>query len=391
MTNNNAKTVLMMAIIFSIVIPITGFSLVSGQIDDKTTISQGKTLIQPDFVTKVKEDRSELIALDEAYGKASTDKEREAIKAAADEIMQKDRPSVDELQKGANYMEIKDELVASITSMPKIGEHFAIPFTGVGYDRDSASLEIRIHQDFATMENMKNYEKTIRSIVGDDVDLKISNGGEYSQLATCPTGPLDDCDPLESGIEYQVTNHSGCTVGMRATYDGDDGFVSAGHCADGEKDSDVGQDSISSVIGTVSKETFNQGSSYETCDCTFIEIDSGSRSMDADVYWDTYYPTSAADASVNDYVKIYGKSGKTYAYVDFTCDDENAGGTVLKCVVQVDNAAAFGDSGGMVVQTFDSSPEFHGILAAVNHGLDQSWYVKHGKFTSHFSGLSWDY
>ena len=228
MTNNNAKTLLMVAVVFSIAIPFTTFSLASAELE-------GKTIIQPEFVKKVKEDRSKLEALEQAFGEASDDKTREAIKSQADLLMQKDRPSVAELEKSERYIDIKDELVAAITAMPKFhDDYYAIPFTGVGYDMETASLNVRIHQDYATLENMKNYEKTIRDIIGKDVDLKISNGGEYAIATTCPNGPLADCDPLESGVEWEVDNSPAgpCTIGMRATYGGDNGYVTAGHCVE---------------------------------------------------------------------------------------------------------------------------------------------------------------
>ena len=68
--------------------------------------------------------------------------------------------------------------------MPKQGVHKAIPFTSIGYNHDSEMLEIRIHQDFVTMNNMNNYEKIIRSVVGNSIDLKLFNGGDYWQTST---------------------------------------------------------------------------------------------------------------------------------------------------------------------------------------------------------------
>lgn len=386
MITKNFKMVLLAVMLSAIVIPLG----LMGNADAVNT--QGKTVIEPEFVARSSPDTLALIALDEAYGEAETDEERQAIKAQAEKLLVKRTSTSFDQERTVMYLEAKDVLVDAIGEMSKIDGHNAIPYTRAGYSSETGMLIIAIHQDFATLENMEKYEKTIRSVIGDEIDLKLSNGGEYWQLATCNNGALADCDPLESGVEMQVTGMGNCTIGIRATYGGDDGYVTAGHCADGHEDDNVGQDSISSVIGTVSKETYNAGSSYETCDCAFIEIDSGSRTMDADVYWDSYYPTSEADASDEDYVKIYGKSGKTYGYVDGTCEDivDNSS-TTLKCVVIVDNAANGGDSGGAVVQTFDSTPEFHGIFVAYNNGLDLSAYVKHSKFTSHFSGLSWDF
>ena len=104
----------------------------------------------------------------------------------------------------------------------------------------------------------------------------------------------------------QVKNYGVCTVGMMATLDGTDGFITAGQCADGEKCSKVGQDAICSVIGTATVGTHDSDSN-ETCDCAFVGIDSGSRTMDASSHWDPYYLTSAADVNVVGFVKITGK------------------------------------------------------------------------------------
>ena len=177
---------------------------------------------------------------------------------------------------------------------------------------------------------------------------------------------------------------------MRATYDGDAGYVTAGHCTDGETGSNVGQDSISSVVGIVSKETYDADVAYETCDCAFVEIESGFRDMVPEVYWQSYYPTSAAHASQDDYVKTYGKNGVTYGYVTETCENVPIPGkSTLWCVVIVDEPAEPGDSGAYVAQTFDSTPEFHGIYVASSQL--ESAYVKHTQFTTNFPGLAWGF
>ena len=188
----------------------------------------------------------------------------------------------------------------------------------------------------------------------------------------------------------QVTDHGHCTIGMRATYDNDEGYVTVGHCADDETDRDVGQDTVISEVVTVSKETYDDDVQWETCDCAFIEIESGDRDMDSEVYWQSYYPTSAAHASLDDYVKIYGKSGITYGYVTDTCENVVIPGkSTLWCLVIVDNAVTKGDSGAYVAQTFDPTPEFHGINVASSQL--ESAYVKHTQFTTNFPGLAWDF
>ena len=383
MTSKTNKTILLAIMLSAILIPV---ALMGNAEAEKP----GKTIIDTQLPNENRPDRAALEALEVAFDNAENDNARENIKAQAERLMEKSTVPFDN-ERAAKYTAAKDVLVTQLAAMQEDNGEKSIPFTRIGYDKNSDTLHVRILGTSSNEANMNSYANTIRDILGDKIDLKISNGGDYWKSGTCSNGPLNDCSTLESGVEFEVDNHGPCTIGMRASYSGDDGFVTAGHCADDETNSDVGQDTISSVIGTVSKETYNEGSSYETCDCAFIEIDSGSRTMSDDVYWQSYYPTSAADASEDDYVKIYGKSGITYGYVEETCDDiVDDDDTTLKCVVIVDNAAQGGDSGGLVAQTFDATPEFHGIFVAYSTG-DESAYVKHGKFTSHFSGLSWDY
>ena len=60
--------------------------------------------------------------------------------------------------------------------------HAAIPFTRMGYSEQDGMLVVRIHQDFSTLANMQVYEKLIRGVIGNEIDLKIVHGGEYWQL-----------------------------------------------------------------------------------------------------------------------------------------------------------------------------------------------------------------
>ena len=390
MISNNAKKLPIAATaVLLVAVSAVGFGLVSGQ-GDGGTEAGGVTVLEPEPVQKEAEDLTRLIELEGEHDRATTDEERERIMAEALTHL-REPTSPANPQRTAQYTEVMNLLTAAIDDMPKQENgHDAVPFTSIGYSEQDGMLVVEIHQNFSTLANMQGYEQLIRGVIGNKIDLKIVNGGEYWQLGECPNGPLNDCDPLESGVEMQVTNHGTCTIGMKAAYKDNAGFVTAGHCADGEIGSDVGQDSISSVMGTVSMELYTPGSEHETCDCAFVEIESGDRSMDAEVYWDSYYPTSAAHASLGDYVKTYGKSGKTYGYVEDTCKNiTDSQDTTLWCVVIVTNAATDGDSGGFVAQTFDPTPEFHGIFVAYNS--DSSAYVKHSRFTDHFTRLTWDF
>ena len=284
MISNSAKKLpIAAAAVLLVAVSVVGFDLVSGQ-DNEGSEAMGVTVLEPEPVQKVAKDLARLNELEGEYDRAVTDKDRERIKAEALTLL-REPTSPANIQRTEQYIKAMNLLTTAINNMPKQESgHAAIPFTSMGYSEQDRMLVVEIHQNFSTLANMQGYEQLIRGVIGNKIDLKIVHGGEYWQLGECPNGPLNDCDPIESGVKMQVTNHGSCTFGMKATYKDKEGFVTAGHCADGENGSDVGQDSINSVIGTVSMETYNPGSTYETCDCTFVETESGDRNINAEVY-----------------------------------------------------------------------------------------------------------
>ncbi len=190
----------------------------------------------------------------------------------------------------------------------------------------------------------------------------------------------------------QVTGHGYCTTGFKATYNGKSGFVAAGHCANGQTGNNVGQATISTVIGKVEKETYDLGSSSEDCDCSFI---SSTTPVDKIVFGisSQYYPHYARTAAVNDYVKMSGKtSGITTGTVSSTNGSITvADGTTLTQVVIASYLSTGGDSGGPVMDAFSATPGFLGTNVAYNSGTGQSAYVKYSKFESYFTGISWGF
>ena len=141
--------------------------------------SGGKTVIDTTLTNPVKEDRTALNSLEDAFDSAETDTERESIKAEAQNLLRELPSFAADVQRTLQYGNAKEILTDSIVKMPKQDGHNAIPFTQIGYSTRSGMLEVRIHQDFATADNMRQYESIIRAIIGDHIDLRISNGGSY--------------------------------------------------------------------------------------------------------------------------------------------------------------------------------------------------------------------
>ena len=159
--------------------PSVGGIKISTQSSTTGSASGEKTVIDTTLTNQVKEDRAVLNSLEDAFDSAETDTERESIKAEAQNLLMEPPSFAADVQRTLQYDNAKEILTDSIVKMPKQDGHNAIPFTQIGYSTRSGMLEVGIHQDFATADNMRQYESIIRQIIGDQIDLRISNGGDY--------------------------------------------------------------------------------------------------------------------------------------------------------------------------------------------------------------------
>ena len=224
MTTQDAKkkVALIAVVTFSIAMSMASINLVLGQTEDNAA-SSGKTVIDTTFTTPVKEDRTALNSLEYAFGNAETDTERESIKAEAQNLLREPPSFAADAQRTLQYGNVKEILTDSIAEMPKQDGHNAIPFTQIGYSTSSGMLEVKIHQNFATADNMRQYESIIRQIIGDQIDLRISNGGNYwvtAQEELIENLPGDEiiCSPQTVSVngtcvaDYETICGPGATV-----------------------------------------------------------------------------------------------------------------------------------------------------------------------------------
>ena len=159
------------------------------------------TVLEPEPVQREAEDNTRLNELEGAFDRAVTDEDRERILAEASTLL-REPISPANIQRTEQYTAASNLLTVAIDNMPKQENgHDAIPFTGMGYSERDGMLVVRIHQDFSTLANMQGYEKIIRGVIGNELDLKLVHDGDYFQLAECPNGPLDGCNLLGPGIE----------------------------------------------------------------------------------------------------------------------------------------------------------------------------------------------
>lgn len=185
--SNTKRLPIAAAAVLLVAVSAVGFDLVSGQ-GDEGSEARGVTVLEPEPVQEEAEDLTRLIELEGEYNNATTDEDRERIKAEALTLL-REPTSPANPQRTAQYSEARDLLTAAIDAMPKQENgHDAVPFTGIGYNERDGMLVVEIHQDFSTLAKMQGYEQLIRDVIGDKIDLKIVNGGEYWQSGECPNG-----------------------------------------------------------------------------------------------------------------------------------------------------------------------------------------------------------
>jgi len=270
-----------------------------------------------------------------------------------------------------------DALIAEEKLVGKTARLNSIPIIGVGYDYVDNSLEIHIDSAKFNEKNIAKYIKKIRSIIGDKIDITISPS-ELAETTACDSR-TDVCTPLKGGVQY---GPSGCSTGFAATYQGNSGFLTAGHCDDGNAGDDAKQPISGSVIGTIQKETFWGNTK---CDCGFISV---TGSMDDGIF-DLSDPNTTASPFNGMSVTM---SGVTSGIKNGSITDDNydvyysAQGIWLKESVKANYGSDGGDSGAPVV----SGSSLVGIHSG-NAGSLISYFTNVNNVGIYFGGLTWDF
>ena len=231
----------------------------------------------------------------------------------------------------------------------------SLPITMIGYDYVDNTLEISINPtDFET-DNIKDHIKSIREVIGNDVDITISPM-EVLHVQSCTSRTASVCDPIKGGVAFDANGSGACTVGFKATFDGDTGFVTAGHCVDEMIGSfaTINQPVHNSTdIGNVESEYFYDNTD---CDCGFVSVLDSERSMDNGIYGN-YDPVTTTNPFVGMTVKLSGAvAGIEYGTVlninTETWADIDMDGTpdvFLTEMILADYPQSVGDSGDPIV------------------------------------------
>ena len=278
-----------------------------------------------------------------------------------------------------------DELIKNYQGVDK-NERNYFPWTSLGYDYDDNALEVTITPTEFNEKDIKKYLKIIRSIVGKSIDVTISPS-EVASLASCYS--RTNCNDLESGVEIGMAGKIfPCSLGFAATYNGNEGFITAGHCFGGlSAGADAKHPENGSKIGDLVSELYGPNT-YVYCDCAFVDSDwndipngetygMGDASSTGSTFTGKSVKSSLSQSGIET-----GSVQHHYVHLYIPSD-----GKYLIGVARTNVNIQSGDSGAGVFS--DDGSELLGIMVAKTGS--QSYYVKHDKVTSNFSGLSWDF
>jgi hypothetical protein len=406
MTTKYIKIALFASLIVAMILPFSMMDVSAApneNANEKTKEKAGKTIIRhnsreseiPGWV-----ERDELVKkFDETEDKlerANTQKQMDTITAQIqkwlDDRMDKPKKELAD-EKSEILVNAHMDLVRTLGDK---AAHEQLPIGGIGYDYVNNALEIAIHPSVFSDENIPKYEKNIREIIGDEVDITFVKA-QLVQLQSCTDRNTTECEPIQGGVLFDVNDGLPCTVGFKATYNSKIGFVTAGHCVNGGGSStEIEQPTASTTdIANVVSETYTPFTTM-SCDCAFIEETHASRSM-SDKVFGMVDPATTASPFVNMQVTMSGgKSGLRTAYVSnpdyqlpLDLDSNGSYDTWVTHTVVAPYLSQSGDSGSPVM----SGNSLIGIHFAGAESLQAGdrYFTKASTITSTFSGLTWGF
>lgn len=277
---------------------------------------------------------------------------------------------------------ISNKLAAAETREAKESIMMQYPIHYIGTDREEKALRIGIDEDYVKHVEEAEITKTIRTIVGYDVNIVYESASPIAP--TC--SQTGDCEPIQGGVQIMVGGVFGdpCSSGFQATYQGYEGFVTAGHC--GEENDDVGNPSGWSwdELGLLFENSYYTGSE---CDCAFVKSD---ESVSDRIYFNID-PTGTATVDVDDtvYMEGYQTKGVSGPVIDDSISTFYDGKT-FNDQVQADYDSIGGDSGGAVYTT-SSGTKLVGITVAEDTNNLYSYFSKEANVRAELSGLTWNF
>ena len=406
MTRKTIKAILFASLMVAMILPFNMMDVsagLTGNANEIATEKTGKTKIRhnseeseiPGWVER-DELLNKLDTLDDASEKTSV---RKQIDTKTSQIQQWLDARMDKSKRDLADEKSKLLTITQMRLIQTLGQqaaHDELPIGEIGYDYVNNALKISLHPAVFSDENIPKYEKNIRKIIGNEIDITFAKA-EMIQLQACADRNTTQCEPIEGGVLFDVDDGLPCTVTFKATYNSKTGFVTAGHCVNGGGSStEIEQPTASTTdIANVVSETYTPFTTM-SCDCAFIEETHASRSM-SDRVFGMVDPATTANPFKNMQVTMSGgKSGLRTAFVSdvgvtrsLDLDFNGVFDTFITDTAVAPYLSQLGDSGSPVMSG-------NSLIGMHFSGVDSlqagsRYFIKASTIQTTFSGLTWGF
>jgi len=258
----------------------------------------------------------------------------------------------------------------------------------MGFGITDGKLLVAILPDKFTQAEIPQIISTVRSVVGEKVDIQFEARASYTYSACSQTG---DCNPLEGGAKIEAKNHNPCSATFQAAKSGVEGFITAGHCVDTGSGStnDVFQpieDSFGfNKIGDVTASAYD---SDTRCDCAFVDaIESIS-----DKIYNNISASAVGTVVDNDFLTVQGyRTGTLVGTVEVVQFSTTINGHFHRdhFTTTHDLNPDGGDSGGVLYESGAANPKIMGGIVADGNGDSLHWQSEY--LDNEISGAIFDF
>lgn len=277
----------------------------------------------------------------------------------------------------------KKQLLSQLMVEKSINGDDSVPIIALSVDPVTSDLLVGVKESRLAEDEQKVIE-FVRNVVGEDINIKIYPEKEAFFLSCSQAG---ECEPAQGGVKI-ATFTNGCSVGFKASYGGDDGFVTAGHCSNGSSSGTVGQPNYLpwDHIGTITDNTWVNGTTF---DGMFVHADDGETISDK-----VFNGVDVNVASLAQYLDGVTGKGHTTGTLSGTVlnasYDREVQGVWLLDHAYTSMVADDGDSGGTV---YESIPVlgFVGIMSASDKETFTLVSKQENAASSGMPGLTWDF
>lgn len=281
------------------------------------------------------------------------------------------------------FVSAQNSLVEDILKQYSVGQSAEngkklFPLVEIGINHKKKAIEIVLFKGISDSEK-EQFVSVLDKMISKDIPWFVSYGDYLKPLACTSRTAPNSCNPMIGGIQIQANGHGSCTLGIKATRSGLVGFVTAGHCVDGNAfGSDVFQPAIigGTNVGSLQIETLSNNT---PCDCAFVADRPTSPSMGNGIYQASGFSFSpiTATSSAGQAGHSVAKSGAASSNTFGTVTNTNTWATItvngatytVVNLVKSTLPSKCGDSGAPATSGIGSGTSFYGIVV-IAEGVD---------------------